>query len=99
MQDAMNWDDMRVFLALARSGTLAGAGRATGQKATPVARRGQGRGGALATPLFEHGPAGQTLTEGGNRLLAHAEAMEAGARAVQQQAEEGATLGGTIRVS
>jgi DNA-binding transcriptional LysR family regulator len=99
MQDAMNWDDMRVFLALARSGTLAGAARATGQNATTVARRVQRLEVALATTLFEHGPAGQTLTEGGNRLLAHAEAMEAGARAVQQQADEGAGLAGTIRVS
>nr|WP_019833971.1 LysR substrate-binding domain-containing protein [Sphingomonas sp. PR090111-T3T-6A] len=96
---AMNWDDMRIFLALARSGTLAAAARAAGQDATTVARRIQRLEAALATTLFEHGPAGQSLTEGGHRLLAHAEAMEAGARAVQQQAEEGAALGGTIRLS
>ena len=96
---AMNWDDMRIFLALARSGTLAAAARAAGQDATTVARRIQRLEAALATTLFEHGPAGQSLTEGGHRLLAHAEAMEAGARAVQQQTEEGAALGGTIRVS
>ncbi|HLZ79538.1 MAG TPA: LysR family transcriptional regulator [Sphingomonas sp.] len=95
----MNWDDMRVFLALARSGTLARASLAVGQDATTVARRIQRLETALATTLFEHGPAGQSLTEGGHRLFAHAEAMEAGARAVQQQAEEGAALGGTIRVS
>ncbi|WP_037538995.1 LysR family transcriptional regulator [Sphingomonas sp. PR090111-T3T-6A] len=95
----MNWDDMRIFLALARSGTLAAAARAAGQDATTVARRIQRLEAALATTLFEHGPAGQSLTEGGHRLLAHAEAMEAGARAVQQQAEEGAALGGTIRLS
>ena len=96
---AMNWDDMRIFLALARSGTLAAAARAAGQDATTVARRIQRLEGALAITLFEHGPAGQSLTEGGHRLLAYAEAMEAGARAVQQQTEEGASLGGTIRVS
>lgn len=95
----MNWDDMRVFLALARSGTLARAAAAVEQDATTVARRILRLETALATTLFEHGPAGQSLTEGGHRLLAHAEAMEAGARAVQQQAEEGAALGGTIRVS
>jgi len=95
----MNWDDMRVFLALARSGTLARAALAVGQDATTVARRIQRLEAALATTLFEHGPAGQSLTESGHRLLAHAEAMEAGARAVQQRSEEGAALGGTIRVS
>lgn len=95
----MNWDDMRVFLAMARTGTLAAAARVAGQDATTIARRIQRLETALATTLFEHGPAGQSLTESGHRLLAYAEAMEAGARAVQQQAEEGAVLGGTIRVS
>jgi DNA-binding transcriptional LysR family regulator len=95
----MNWDDMRVFLALARAGTLAAAARQVEQDATTVARRIQRLETALATVLFEHGAAGQSLTESGHRLLAHAEAMEAGARAVRQQAEEGAGLGGTIRIS
>ncbi|MDH7640616.1 LysR family transcriptional regulator [Sphingomonas oryzagri] len=95
----MNWDDMRVFLALARSGTLARAAALVEQDATTVARRIQRLEAALATTLFEHGATGQTLTESGHRLLAHAEAMEAGARAVAQQAESGAGLGGTIRIS
>ncbi|WBO22977.1 LysR family transcriptional regulator [Sphingomonas abietis] len=95
----MNWDDMRIFLALARAGTLAAAARQVGQDATTVARRIQRLEAALATTLFEHGAAGQRLTESGHRLLAHAEAMEAGARAVRQQSEEGAGLGGSIRIS
>ncbi|USI71833.1 LysR family transcriptional regulator [Sphingomonas morindae] len=95
----MNWDDMRVFLALARGGTLAAAARRCNQDATTVARRLQRLEAALALTLFEHGPAGQTLTEAGQRLLASAEAMEAGARAVQAQAEAGAGLAGLLRVS
>jgi DNA-binding transcriptional LysR family regulator len=95
----MNWDDIRVFLALARGGTLSTAARATDRNATTIARRVQRLETALATTLFEHGAAGQTLTEAGHRLLAHAEAMEAGARAAQQQAEAGAALGGSIRLS
>jgi DNA-binding transcriptional LysR family regulator len=95
----MNWDDMRVFLALARSGTLARAAAIVGQDATTVARRIQRLETALAATLFELGATGQSLTESGHRLLAHAEAMEAGARAVQQQAESGLGLGGSIRIS
>jgi len=95
----MNWDDIRVFLALARGGTLSTAARATDRNATTIARRVQRLEAALAVTLFEHGAAGQTLTEAGHRLLAHAEAMEAGARAAQQQAEAGAALGGSIRLS
>jgi DNA-binding transcriptional LysR family regulator len=95
----MNWDDMRVFLALARSETLARAAAIVGQDATTVARRIQRLETALAATLFELGATGQSLTESGHRLLAHAEAMEAGARAVQQQAESGLGLGGSIRIS
>jgi DNA-binding transcriptional LysR family regulator len=95
----MNWDDMRIFLALARSATLSRAARVVEQDATTVARRIQRLESALATVLFEHGPTGQNLTESGHRLLAYAEAMEAGARAVEQQAEEVSGLGGTIRIS
>jgi DNA-binding transcriptional LysR family regulator len=95
----MNWDDMRIFLSLARAGTLAAAARACAQDATTVARRLQRLEAALATTLFEHGAAGHVLTESGHRLLAFAETMEAGARAVQQQAEADAGLAGTIRVS
>jgi len=100
MQAGMNWDDMRVFLALARSGTLATAARLVGQDATTVARRLQRLERALGLTLFEHTPAGHALTEAGHRLLAHAEAMEGGARAVQQESEaEGGGLAGTLRVS
>jgi DNA-binding transcriptional LysR family regulator len=95
----MNWDDMRVFLALARSGTLARAAAAVGLDATTVSRRIQRLETALSVVLFEHGAMGQALTESGHRLFAHAEAMETGARAVQQQAEAAAGLGGTIRIS
>jgi DNA-binding transcriptional LysR family regulator len=35
----MNWDDLRFFLALAREGTVSGAGRALEVKHTTVARR------------------------------------------------------------
>jgi DNA-binding transcriptional LysR family regulator len=99
VKTAMNWDDMRVFLALARTATLARAAQSVGQNATTIARRLARLESALGLILFEHGASGQSLTEGGHRLLAYAEAMEAGARALQQQAEAGAELGGTIRLS
>ena len=99
MQPFMNWDDLRIFLALARSGTLAGASRSVGQNASTVGRRVTRLEAALSVVLFEHSAAGHVLTEGGHRLLAQAEAVEAGARAVEQQVEGGPGLGGTIRVS
>jgi DNA-binding transcriptional LysR family regulator len=95
----MNWDDMRVFLALARSGTMASTARAIAQDATTISRRLQRLEAALGAKLFEQGNAGHLLTEAGHRLFSHAEAMEVGARAVQQEAKEGAGLVGTIRLS
>lgn len=90
---------MRIFLALARSRTLAGAARHTGQDATTVSRRLQRLELALGAVLFEHGPAGHILTEAGHRLLASAEAMETSARSVQQKADAGSGLAGTLRIS
>jgi len=95
----MNWDDMKIFLALVRSRTLAAAARSTGQDATTVSRRLQRLETALGAVLFEHGSAGHALTEAGHRLLANAEAMETNARSVQQTAEAGSGLAGTLRIS
>ena len=96
---AMNWDDMRIFLALARSRTLSGAASSASQNATTVSRRLRRLETSLGAALFERGPNGQTLTEAGSRLLAHAEAMETNAMAVRQDAEVGSGLTGTLRIS
>lgn len=99
MQPGMNWDDMRVFLALARTGSLARAAQSVGQNATTIARRLSRLEAALGLTLFEHRAAGHSLTDGGHRLLAYAETMEEGARGLQHQADAGAGLGGSIRLS
>lgn len=95
----MKWDDIKTFLALAASGTLASAAKATGQDATTIARGVQRLESVLGATLFEHGRAGFVLSEAGRRLLVHAEAMELGARAIQQKAKEGSGLSGTVRLS
>lgn len=95
----MNWDDMRVFLALARAGTLVAAARQASLDATTIARRLQRLEGILGTVLFEHGPSGHVLTEAGERLLADAEAMESAARQIQRTRESNKGLSGVIRVS
>lgn len=48
----MNWDDLRIFLAIARAGTLLGAARALGVNHTTVARRLSALEGALQADLF-----------------------------------------------
>jgi DNA-binding transcriptional LysR family regulator len=95
----MNWDDLRVFLALSRAGTLMATARSTGLDATTVARRIARLEKAIGLTLFEHTSAGQVLTESGQEILAFAETMEAGADRVRAQAEPGPAMAGTIRVS
>jgi DNA-binding transcriptional LysR family regulator len=95
----MNWDDLRIFLAVARTGTLSAAGRRLGLDATTVARR-LGRLEAEAgRSLFEITPAGHVLTARGQELLGHVQAMESAAIACAEGAQAGHQASGTIRVS
>ncbi|MFC3710963.1 LysR family transcriptional regulator [Sphingoaurantiacus capsulatus] len=96
----MNWDDLRVFLALARAPTLATAAVKLGIDATTVGRRLRRLEANLDAALFEPGAGGQTLTEAGRRLLVYAEGAEqAATQAKSELAGERGLLAGTIRVS
>ncbi|MGZ3406016.1 MAG: LysR family transcriptional regulator [Polyangia bacterium] len=75
MQD-MDWDDLRFFLAVARSGTLAGAARALAVDQTTAGRRVAMLEKRLGATLFARAPSGLTLSEPGRALLPHAEAVE-----------------------
>ena len=71
-----NWDHLRFFLALARHGTLTGAAKVLSVSHTTVLRRIKTFEQELATHLFEHTPAGYTLTEDGKKLLRQVQKME-----------------------
>ncbi len=94
-----NWDDMRVFLSVAREESLSGAGRLLKLDPATVGRRISRLEASLGAPLFVKSPQGYTLTAAGERLLAHGEqaeeAMRAAAEAMSGPAE---TLAGTIRI-
>lgn len=72
----MNWDDLRIFLAAARSRTLSDAARKLGVDATTVGRRLDRLSSELKTTLFETSPGGLVLSSHGHRLLVQAEAAE-----------------------
>jgi DNA-binding transcriptional LysR family regulator len=74
----LQWDDVRLFLALCRSRTVGGAGRALGVDASTVSRRLAALEEALATTLFERSRDGITATEAAEQLLAVAEEIEQG---------------------
>ena len=72
----MNWDDLRFFLALAREGTVSGAGRVLEVKHTTVARRIAGFEEQLGSRLFDRMPSGYALTQVGENLVSHALGVE-----------------------
>lgn len=72
----LRWDDLRYFLAVARTGRLTKAAVQLHQNHTTVSRRIVALEKALLAPLFDRAPQGYTLTEFGQRLLVTAEAIE-----------------------
>jgi DNA-binding transcriptional LysR family regulator len=95
----MNWDDVRVFLAVARAGQILGAGRRLGLNHATVSRRIASLEEALGTRLFRRLTTGSELTEAGQLFLAMAERMEAEMLAARAQlAGEDDTIAGTVRI-
>lgn len=96
---ALNWDDLRVFLQVARSEGLTSAGRALRLDPATVGRRIARLEEELGAVLFVKSPQGYSLSEAGARYLPHAEAAERAARglgdAMTDQAEG---LSGPIRI-
>jgi DNA-binding transcriptional LysR family regulator len=64
-----SWDDLQIFLAAARGGTLAAAATSLGVNASTVHRRLLKLEGQLATRLFDRSPRGYALTPPGEDLL------------------------------
>src|SRR5678816_3538894 len=65
----MDWNDLRYFLTIARSGSLAKAARELSVEHTTVSRRLGALEEDLGTRLFARGPAGLVLTSAGKNML------------------------------
>lgn len=72
----MNWDDIRVFLAVARSGGLSGAAGRLHMSPATVGRHIAALEQALGSHLFERSQSGYALSDAGESLLADAEEAE-----------------------
>lgn len=95
-----DWDDLRVFLAVARSRKIAPAARQLGIDATTVVRRLGRLEAALGSELFEIGSGDRTLTTRGQDLLHHAEAIESAAlSAIEPVGGLNQKLAGQVRLS
>lgn len=97
---AARWDDVRLFLALYRERTLAGAGAAVGLDASTLSRRLATLEELLETRLFDRGRDGLEPTEGAELLLPAAEEMaQAHARFVQSVLGFERSVEGIVRLS
>lgn len=97
MSKRYRWDDLRIFLAVAREGQLLAAGRALLLDAATVGRRINALETALGTRLFERSPKGYALTDAGRRLVEPATAMELAAHAAKPEMPR-AELSGSVRI-
>lgn len=94
------WDDVRIFLAVHRYKTLAGAATRLGLDTSTASRRIAALEQALGVRLFERTREGLVPARAAERVLAAAEAMEAAhARLTRDASELEATAEGIVRLS
>jgi DNA-binding transcriptional LysR family regulator len=98
-KSALKWDDLRVFLAVARQSRLLAAGRTLALDPATVGRRITALEEALGSKFFDRSPQGYALTEAGRSLLGHAQAMESlVAAAAEDAGGQSDRLSGTVRI-
>lgn len=97
---AFDWNDLRYFLAVARTGTIRGGAESIGANHATVSRRLSTLERAVEARLFDRAKSGLRLTQLGEELLPHAvrveEEVAASSRIV---AGRDARPAGTIKVS
>jgi DNA-binding transcriptional LysR family regulator len=71
----LNWDDVRVFLAVADAGSLNGAAPLLGMTQPTISRRIEDLEIRLAARLFERSPRGVSLTQAGQTMRELAASM------------------------
>lgn len=80
----INWDDIRLFVAVARAGGLAGATKTTNLSPPTLGRRLLALEQNLGVTLFIRHRSGYDLTPAGHELLARSATLEQGAMAIEQ---------------
>lgn len=96
---AVDWEDLRVFLALGRHGSLSAAARALSVTHATISRRIQSLEDSVGDKLVERRPDGYVLTPAGTRALAAAGDMEAAAQTLGRDDGSDDTPKGLVRVN
>jgi DNA-binding transcriptional LysR family regulator len=96
---AMNWDDARLFLAVARAGQMLGAARRLGLNQATLSRRIAALEAGLGTQLLVRRTHGCSLTEAGAALARTLERVESQMLQAQSDlARADAAVTGTVRI-
>lgn len=94
-----DWNDLRAFLAVARTGRLTAAAARLGLDHSTLSRRIAALEHGLKAKLFDRSPSGYTPTEQGARLMPMAEEMERLALgAAETVGGTAASVEGTVRI-
>lgn len=94
------WDDLALVLAIARAGSLSGAGRALGTTHSTVYRKLLAIEARLQTRLVEHLPEGYVLTAAGEAVRQAAERMEQEVHGLERRiVGEDVRLDGALRIT
>ena len=96
----MDWNDVQIFLALIRAGSVRGAGKKLAISHATVARRIDAFEKRLGVSLFNRLNTGYELTKAGEDLIAAAENVESELHGIQRKlVGQDKKLAGTIRVT
>lgn len=96
----INWDDVRLFLEIAREGTLTSAARQLRMSQPTAGRRLRALEEAVGSALFQRTASGFLLTDEGEVMLLHAENIWEEANVLERKLAGGARgLEGGVRIS
>ncbi len=94
----VNWDDLRLFLAVSRTQKLDRAGAKLRLDATTLSRRLRRLEIDLGQTLFERTRRGHILTHAGEQLVQKVEAIESLSFSIDRPTESGDAISGKIRL-
>lgn len=98
MTQRLDWDLIRCFLAVARTGKLTVGAKYLQIDHSTLSRRLTALEQTLGARLFDHSVTGYTLTPQGEQLLGRAEAIEAYVFALDREFGQNTRVAGTVRI-
>ncbi|PPD15867.1 MAG: LysR family transcriptional regulator [Methylobacterium sp.] len=97
--ELLDWDDLRIFLDVARTGSIAQTARRLKVEPSTVSRRVAQLESALGVSMFERNRSGLKLTELGQRILLHAANLESSVFSIRSLVGADTAAAGHVRLA